>query len=172
MAQFAFWPDATGRQTVQAFNCAELAARMAPDGIPERLQICTDWFHLAFVWDEFYDRLPTATAGGGLAAIAELAVKVIRTLRVPDAALPPDGAPLATQSTMRFSDTPSDASLEPINIDLLIRTSGEQRLSGFLLWQAAYAELYFCDTLWPDFEEADFCQALCAFEQRQRRFGV
>jgi len=57
-------------------------------------------------------------------------------------------------------------------VDLLIRTSGEQRLSGFLLWQAAYAELYFCDTLWPDFEEADFCQALRAFGQRQRRFGV
>lgn len=57
-------------------------------------------------------------------------------------------------------------------VDLMIRTSGEQRLSGFLLWQVAYAELYFCKTLWPDFEEADFCQALRAFEQRQRRFGA
>ena len=57
-------------------------------------------------------------------------------------------------------------------LDLLIRTSGEQRLSGFLLWQVAHAELYFCDTLWPDFEEADFSLALRAFEQRQRRFGA
>lgn len=56
-------------------------------------------------------------------------------------------------------------------LDLLIRTSGEQRLSGFLLWQVAYAELYFCSKLWPDFEEADFCKALRAFKQRQRRFG-
>lgn len=57
-------------------------------------------------------------------------------------------------------------------LDLMIRTSGEQRLSGFLLWQAAYAELYFCKALWPDFGEADFCQALRAFEKRQRRFGA
>jgi short-chain Z-isoprenyl diphosphate synthase len=57
-------------------------------------------------------------------------------------------------------------------VDLVIRTSGEQRLSGFLLWQVAHAELYFCNTLWPDFEEADFRQALRAFEQRQRRFGA
>ncbi|VTU15059.1 (2Z,6E)-farnesyl diphosphate synthase [Variovorax sp. PBL-H6] len=57
-------------------------------------------------------------------------------------------------------------------LDLMIRTSGEQRLSGFLLWQVAYAELYFSNSLWPDFEEADFRQALRAFEQRQRRFGV
>jgi hypothetical protein len=93
MAQFDFWPDASGRQTVQAFNCAELACRMAPDGIPEHLQICADWFHLAFVWDEFYDRLPAAKAGGGLAQLAELAVKVIRTLRVPGAALLPESSP-------------------------------------------------------------------------------
>jgi hypothetical protein len=93
IAQFAFWPDATGRERVQAFNCGELAARMAPHGIPEHLQICTDWFHLAFVWDEFYDRLPTAKAGGGLAQLAELAVKVIRTLRVPGAALLSDSSP-------------------------------------------------------------------------------
>ncbi|MEZ5440726.1 MAG: polyprenyl diphosphate synthase [Lysobacterales bacterium] len=55
--------------------------------------------------------------------------------------------------------------------DLLIRTGGEQRISNFLLWQSAYAELYFCDTLWPDFDEAALDLALADFRGRQRRFG-
>ncbi len=57
------------------------------------------------------------------------------------------------------------------DLDLLIRTSGEVRLSNFLLWQAAYAELVFLDTLWPDFDEAAFGEALALFARRQRRFG-
>ncbi len=56
--------------------------------------------------------------------------------------------------------------------DLMIRTSGEKRISNFLLWQAAYAELYFTDTLWPDFEERDLLDALVDFQGRQRRFGL
>ena len=56
-------------------------------------------------------------------------------------------------------------------LDLLIRTSGEKRLSNFLLWQSAYAELLFVDTLWPDFDEAAFDAALEEFAGRQRRFG-
>jgi undecaprenyl diphosphate synthase len=56
-------------------------------------------------------------------------------------------------------------------LDLLIRTSGEQRLSNFLLWQAAYAEFLFVDTLWPDFDEKALAQALDQFGKRQRRFG-
>ena len=55
--------------------------------------------------------------------------------------------------------------------DLFIRTGGEQRLSNFLLWQAAYSELYFTDTLWPDFDASAFQKALDAFAARQRRFG-
>jgi len=55
--------------------------------------------------------------------------------------------------------------------DLFIRTSGEQRISNFLLWQLAYTELYFTDTLWPDFDKETFIQALKAFSTRQRRFG-
>jgi undecaprenyl diphosphate synthase len=55
--------------------------------------------------------------------------------------------------------------------DLLIRTSGEFRLSNFLLWQFAYTELYFTETLWPDFREAQFEEALAAFAKRERRFG-
>ncbi|MDR6790024.1 undecaprenyl diphosphate synthase [Sphingomonas sp. BE138] len=56
-------------------------------------------------------------------------------------------------------------------LDLLIRTSGEQRLSNFLLWQAAYAELLFVDTLWPDFGADDLAAAVEAFARRQRRYG-
>ena len=56
-------------------------------------------------------------------------------------------------------------------LDLLIRTSGEERLSNFLLWQAAYAELMFVDTLWPDFGEDEFAEALERFAARERRFG-
>lgn len=55
--------------------------------------------------------------------------------------------------------------------DLLIRTSGEMRLSNFLLWQMAYSELYVTNTLWPDFDRAEFHRALCDYQQRDRRFG-
>jgi undecaprenyl diphosphate synthase len=55
--------------------------------------------------------------------------------------------------------------------DLLIRTSGEQRISNFLLWQVAYAEIYFCPVLWPDFTTADLLAAVLEFQQRERRFG-
>ena len=55
--------------------------------------------------------------------------------------------------------------------DLLIRTGGERRISNFLLWQAAYAELYFTDTLWPDFDEKELRRALLDFSKRERRFG-
>jgi len=56
--------------------------------------------------------------------------------------------------------------------DLLIRTSGEYRLSNFLLWQTAYTELYFTDTLWPDFREEEFIKALLEYQHRYRRFGL
>ncbi len=56
--------------------------------------------------------------------------------------------------------------------DLIIRTSGEKRISNFLLWQAAYAELYFTETLWPDFEEKDLLLAILDYQRRQRRFGL
>jgi short-chain Z-isoprenyl diphosphate synthase len=56
--------------------------------------------------------------------------------------------------------------------DLVIRTSGEQRLGGFLLWQSAHSEFYFCDAYWPDFRHVDFLRALRAYAARQRRFGA
>ncbi len=56
--------------------------------------------------------------------------------------------------------------------DLVIRTSGEQRLGGFLLWQSAQSEFYFCEAYWPDFRKVDFLRAIRAYTQRQRRFGT
>ncbi|WP_269221749.1 MULTISPECIES: isoprenyl transferase [Flavobacterium] len=57
------------------------------------------------------------------------------------------------------------------DVDLLIRTSGEHRISNFLLWQIAYAELYFTDVLWPDFKEKDLHEAIISYQKRERRFG-
>ena len=57
------------------------------------------------------------------------------------------------------------------DVDLLIRTSGEQRISNFMLWQIAYAELYFCKVLWPDFTKEHFFEAIYNFQKRERRFG-
>ena len=64
---------------------------------------------------------------------------------------------------LSLADTP--------NPDLFIRTGGETRISNFLLWQLAYAELYFCDVLWPDFSALEMQTALDTFARRQRRFG-
>ena len=55
--------------------------------------------------------------------------------------------------------------------DLILRTSGEERISNFLLWQIAYAELYFTDVLWPDFRKNDFFEAIIEYQNRERRFG-
>ena len=57
------------------------------------------------------------------------------------------------------------------DVDLLIRTSGERRISNFLLWQIAYAELYFTDVFWPDFGESHLIEAIKSYQNRERRFG-
>ncbi|MEM1131384.1 MAG: polyprenyl diphosphate synthase [Pseudomonadota bacterium] len=72
-------------------------------------------------------------------------------------------------ATEHISDALDTAALPPL--DLIIRTSGERRLSNFLLWQSAYAELYFTDTLWPDFTPEHLREALKDFRSRDRRFG-
>jgi len=93
-----------------------------------------------------------------------------------------------TQATQSLARRVAAGELKPENIDeaalsnaltlagvpdpdLLIRTGGEQRISNFLLWNLAYAELWFCDTLWPDFDERDFDNALQFYAQRERRYG-
>jgi undecaprenyl diphosphate synthase len=76
--------------------------------------------------------------------------------------------------TQDISQELFDSYLSTANIpdpELMIRTSGERRLSNFLLWQLAYAELYFTKKLWPDFDKEDFWEAICSFQNRERRFG-
>lgn len=68
------------------------------------------------------------------------------------------------------SDNLYTAGLEDPN--LIIRTSGEERLSGFLLWQSSYSELYFCDSLWPELRKIDYLRAIRDYQQRERRYGV
>jgi undecaprenyl diphosphate synthase len=65
----------------------------------------------------------------------------------------------------------ADDDATPPEVDLLIRSGGEKRLSDFLLWEAAYAELWFTDTMWPDFSAADLAAAVASFARRERRFG-
>lgn len=99
---------------------------------------------------------------GGQWDIAQAATKLFASLSAGadfDTAVTPE----ALSNHLSLAGTP--------NPDLCIRTGGERRLSNFLLWQLAYTELYFCDTYWPDFSEADFDLALADFAKRQRRFG-
>jgi undecaprenyl diphosphate synthase len=96
---------------------------------------------------------------------AEL-VAATRRLALRAAAGEIDAAAITAEHIEAELDT---ADLPPL--DLVIRSSGEQRLSNFLLWQAAYAELLFIDTLWPDFTAGTLADAIAAFGQRQRRYG-
>ena len=78
-----------------------------------------------------------------------------------------DGTRPLTATSFQNLVTPDGAR----DVDLLIRTSGEQRLSDFLLWECAYAELYFTDVLWPDFDQDDLADAIACYRARDRRFG-
>ena len=82
-----------------------------------------------------------------------------------------DGAPPTRDAFERFMHEAIHAPVGTPDVDLLIRTGGEQRLSDFLLWESAYAELYFTDVMWPDFTDADLARAVDAFAARDRRYG-
>jgi undecaprenyl diphosphate synthase len=94
-----------------------------------------------------------------LALAARALAERVRAGEIHPAAITPE----AVAAELQTGDLP--------DVDLLIRTSGERRLSNFLLWQAAYAELLFVDTLWPDFGEAELEAALSDYGRRERRFG-
>ena len=80
---------------------------------------------------------------------------------------------LKTKKTITLNDIEKSLDTASLpNVDLLIRTGGEKRISNFLLWQLAYSELYFVDKLWPDFSEAILIDALFSFQKRKRRFGT
>jgi undecaprenyl diphosphate synthase len=100
-----------------------------------------------------------ALSYGGREALVEAARKALR-----------EGLTPAELDEARFAQLLPTRELPPL--DLLIRTSGEKRISNFLLWEAAYAELYFTDVLWPDFRRGDLYEALQAYAARERRFGL
>jgi len=107
-------------------------------------------------------RLAIAVNYGGRWDIAQAARQIAARVQAGELALDAIDADLLGQQ-LSLAGLP-----EP---DLFIRTGGEQRISNFLLWQLAYTELYFTDTLWPDFDEQSLLDALSSFAQRQRRFG-
>ena len=107
-------------------------------------------------------QLAIALNYGSQAELASVARELARRVRDGEMAIEEIDAP-AIEGLLDTHDLPP--------LDLLIRTSGEQRLSNFLLWQAAYAELLFVDTLWPDFDAETLNEAVAAFGRRQRRFG-
>ena len=85
------------------------------------------------------------------------------------ASLPNEGSPLPDQFRPLLTQA---LAAEGADVDLLIRTGGEKRLSDFLLWECAYAELVFTDRMWPEFDETDLAAALDEFNRRERRFGA
>lgn len=104
-----------------------------------------------------------ALSYGGRAEIVD-ATRVLAQRAAAGLIDPDDIDEAALSNTLYTADIPDP--------DLLIRTSGEKRISNFLLWQLAYAELIFLDTLWPDFSREDFAEALREFHRRERRYGA
>jgi len=103
-----------------------------------------------------------AVSYGGREEIVQAARALAREVR--DGRLAPEAIDEST-----FGGTLSTAGIP--DPDLLIRTSGEMRISNFFLWQSAYSEIYVTETLWPDFREKQFLEALAQYQQRERRFG-
>ena len=139
-----------------------------------RLSVIGDWRQLAPELVRLIDdaiartaantgaRLVIALNYGAQAEIAGAARRLAEQVQA--GALSPDAIdPRAIEDALSTRDLPP--------LDLLIRTSGEVRLSNFLLWQAAYAELLFVDTLWPDFDADDLAAAVARYGERHRRFG-
>jgi undecaprenyl diphosphate synthase len=108
-------------------------------------------------------QLTVALSYGGRAEIAEAARRLAERVQAGEVA-PEDIDEQAFESALQTHGLPDP--------DLLIRTSGEQRISNFLLWQCAYTEMVFTDVLWPDFTAADLKDCIAAFAGRQRRFGA
>jgi undecaprenyl diphosphate synthase len=104
-----------------------------------------------------------ALSYGGREAIADAARRLAQAVQSGAMRLT-DVNPLSFAEALATHELPA--------LDLIVRTSGEQRLSNFLLWEAAYAELFFTDTLWPDFDRAQLGIALSSYQGRERRFGL
>ncbi|HEX3994083.1 MAG TPA: di-trans,poly-cis-decaprenylcistransferase [Acetobacteraceae bacterium] len=124
--------------------------------------------------DRLPDGIPAAMAraeaatAGGTALHLRIAVDYSARVAILHAAAQAAGAGELTRESFSRLVT-GEAGLR--DVDLIIRTSGEQRLSDFLLWESAYAELHFTDRMWPDFDADDLAAALASFRSRERRFG-
>jgi undecaprenyl diphosphate synthase len=108
-------------------------------------------------------KLVLALSYGGRQEITDAVRKIARSVK------------LGLLDPQAVNEDMFEAYLDTANIpdpDLLIRTSGEQRISNFMLWQLAYSELYFCDKYWPDFNEQDLDDAIAIYQGRERRYGA
>jgi len=131
--------------------------------LPERIQqLIREVEEATKDYDRFY--LNVALAYGGRAEIVDAAREI--ALKVKGGELSPEEIDEAVFEKHLYT-----SHLPQQDPDLIIRTSGESRLSGFLLWQSAYSELFFVDVYWPEFREIDLERAIRSFQQRQRRFG-
>jgi undecaprenyl diphosphate synthase len=146
----------------QTSRCLERSIRLNVIGRRDRLEpsICR-----AIAWSEEV----TARCSGMHLRIA-VDYSSQESLMLAAQSLAPTGAPNRV-AFLRALASVTHSSPVSSEVDLLIRTGGERRLSDFLLWESAYAELYFTDCLWPDFNEQELGLALTEFAQRERRFG-
>ena len=127
--------------------------------------------------------LEEKTKGGGFTLVVALSYggrdEIVRAVeryvrRGRETAVPVVGASAGDAESFPLREDEFAKYLDTADIpdpDLIVRTSGELRLSNFLLWQAAYAEFYFTDVLWPDFDRAEFDRAIASFSRRERRLG-
>lgn len=160
--------EVSGLMNLVLATVSKYLARMASDGV--RIRIVGDRAAVSdkvrAAWDEAesstaHNRAITVSVAfnyGGRWDIVQACRRLVQEGVAPEAL---DEAALSRHLAMAYAPDP----------DLFIRTGGEVRISNFLLWQTAYAELYFTDCLWPDFDEGALDQALAAYAQRDRRFG-
>ena len=172
---YAFSSENWKRSDDEVDDLMNLMRRFIKSDLPEfvangvKLKIIGDWRGLAPDIVAMLEDALAQTAGGTHTLAVALNYgaqdEIARAASAAASALPSGGVitPEAIAAQLDTCDLPP--------LDLLIRTSGEIRLSNFLLWQSAYAEMLFVDTLWPDFEAAHLAQALDDFARRERRYG-
>lgn len=178
---YAFSTENWGRPASEVDAIMELFCRSVVKESPElqekgvRVQVIGDRNGFSAEVLEYIERIERETEGGGRLT---LLLAFNYSARSEIAAAVRSIAAEVASGGLRIEDiTPQtvDGHLATAGIpdpDLLIRTSGECRLSNFLLWQSAYTELYFTDVLWPDFTEEEFARAVEAYSQRERRYGL
>ncbi|TAD72562.1 MAG: di-trans,poly-cis-decaprenylcistransferase [Sphingomonadales bacterium] len=168
---YAFSSENWKRPDEEVDDLMNLMRRFIRSDLPEfvankvKLKIIGDWQSLAPDIVAMLEDALAQTANGNQTLAVALNYGAQHEIARAAAKAAASGA-VSIETIAAHLDT---ADLPPL--DLLIRTSGEIRLSNFLLWQAAYAEMIFVDTLWPDFEPAHLMQALDDFARRERRYG-